>query len=74
MCKKEFKDILKHFSLHHDIRNSEQLNQEVDKAETKEQIKSKYSKFIMEINEKLKKGEISMAQWKQLRDNWSASE
>lgn len=70
ICQKKFKDILRHFSLCHDIDSMEKLTQEVDKAEKKEGEKEAFSLFIKELNDKLAKHQIEMDEWKRLRDNW----
>ena len=70
ICQKEFKDILKHFSLSHEIGDINQLKTEFETAETKEKRKEEYGKFIMEINEKLHNKEITIEVWRNLRDKW----
>ncbi|MBI4053002.1 MAG: hypothetical protein HY394_03120 [Candidatus Diapherotrites archaeon] len=73
ICKCEFKDILKHFSINHDIKDIEQLSSEVEKAEQKDKKVKDYGDFISEINSKLGRKEITIEEWKNLRDNWNAT-
>lgn len=70
MCGKKFVDILKHFTLQHDINNIEQLKNVTEIAETQEQKKKEFGTFIRDLNEKLSKKEITMEEWKLSRDDW----
>jgi hypothetical protein len=65
-CKKEFVDILKHMVLIHDIKSLEHLKEEIIKAEKIDGKKYDFSVYIEELKEKIKLGEISLKEYREL--------
>lgn len=70
ICQREFKDILKHFTLKHDISDINQLKTYIEMAEAQEQKRKEFGMFIDEINEKKRRGEITIDEWRVLREGW----
>lgn len=70
ICGRKFSDVLKHLVISHRITNMaelQKLKEDFDKNEFKS---SMFNRFIIELNEKLKKREITMEEFKRLRDEW----
>ncbi len=70
LCEKEFKDILKHISLFHNVRNMENLNNIVEKDKKSKRKIIKFGHFVKELNEKLKKGEIKGKDFREAVQRW----
>lgn len=70
ICDKEFKDILKHFVMFHEIEDMDQLKKEINLIEIKNQKRKEFAEFIEEINEKLRNNEITNENWRGLKEKW----
>lgn len=69
-CKKEFVSFLEHISLKHDILTLEGYKLEVKKQEEKNIKIQEYLKYIKELKEKFRKGEITTEQLRESRAKW----
>jgi hypothetical protein len=70
ICQREFKDILKHFTLEHEISDINQLKTATEMVEAQAQKWQVRKEYIREINEKLHEGEITIEEWRARRDRW----
>jgi hypothetical protein len=70
ICNRRFEDILKHFTLEHNIKDMEQLKLISSKAAKKEDSKKAYYSFIEELKRKLKAQEISPEDYRELSMKW----
>lgn len=70
ICQKAFKNILKHFTLKHEFANMEALEKNIIKTDNERKKQEAFGKFISDLNKKLSNKEITINEWKRLRDNW----
>jgi hypothetical protein len=71
LCGKNVEDILRHFVMVHDIEDLDHLEQEIKKAESVSRRQRDFSKFVEELKEKLRKGIISLEDYRSLISEWS---
>lgn len=69
-CEKEFENILKHFVIVHKIKDVDHLKDEIDKTKKEEGKRIEFGKYIDELNDKMKKGEISAKDYRELVTRW----
>lgn len=71
ICGRRYKDILKHFVVVHNIKDMDQLNQACNEAKKKEEVIEAFSNYVEELKRKLKNGEISPEDYRELMMKWS---
>lgn len=69
-CGKKIKDMLKHFTIIHEIKTLEELRIRFKKIEIEEKKKEEFRKFVEELNEKLRKGEITGKDFRKATTKW----
>ncbi len=69
-CKKKVTDIIKHFSISHDIRNMDQLKEELEKLEQVQRKRVDFSNYVEELKQKEREGHISAEDYRRLLMEW----
>ena len=70
ICGKEVVDILRHFAIAHRIKSINHLKVEIEKAEKEETRRAEFRKYVEELNERIKRGEISTEDYRRLVTQW----
>jgi hypothetical protein len=70
LCGKELEAILEHISIHHKIRNLDEVKHVVEEEEIKEAKRKAFKKYSEELNVKLSNKEITPEQYRQLVMKW----
>ena len=70
LCKKDFEDIIKHFSVSHGLCSMEEVGEAMKKEKEKDKKREEFRKYIKELNLKLKNNEISGEQFRSLVNEW----
>jgi uncharacterized membrane protein len=71
ICGKEVKDILRHFVIAHGIKSINHLKVEINGAEKEKIKRAEFRKYVEELHEKIKRGEISTEDYRKLVTQWS---
>jgi len=69
-CDKEFTNILNHISVRHGLSSIEDYESKVKVKEDKKIKIQAFLKYLKELTEKLRKGEISPEKLRELRAKW----
>ena len=70
VCGRQRKDLLLHVRLQHNITDLDQLKFISEEYEKRNQKASEFRTYITDLNSKLKRKEITIAEFKKLRDFW----
>jgi len=70
ICERDFKDILKHLVIFHEIMDMGKLNQIVTEKEKQASKRLEFGKYVDELNEKIKKGDLSAEDFRILTSKW----
>ncbi len=70
ICSKEIVDFLKHLRFIHNVTSPEELAKNIKKINQVEDNKKKFANYVYEIKLKMKKGEISAEQYRELITKW----
>lgn len=70
VCEKCFKDLLKHISLAHNVRNMDELSLIAIKKDAENKKRQEFIELVRELNAKIAKGEISGADFRELTQKW----
>jgi len=63
-------DILEHIRISHDIDSVEEFNEKMAKLETRNANQEAFQKYVQELQESEKKGEISAEDYRRLVTEW----
>lgn len=69
-CNKQFKDTLKHFSIIHDIENSEQFKKKLEEYKESEMKRKDFANYAEYLHEQEAKGIISAEDYRRLIMEW----
>jgi hypothetical protein len=70
LCGKNYKDILQHLSIMHDIHDLDDYNQEVAKVQNAKSDRNNFSSYVGEMQARRSKGEISAEEYRELIAKW----
>lgn len=71
ICHKETANFLKHLRFTHEITDSEDCKQKMEQIKELDIKKEKFGKYVEETLEKMKKGEISAEEYRELITKWN---
>ena len=66
ICDRMVKDILRHYVITHHIKNRNHLKDEMGKAN----LRIEFGKYVDELNDKMKRGEIAAQDFRELTIKW----
>jgi len=69
-CNKNTSDILEHIRFSHDISSVEEFNEKLAKLESRKVQQQAYGDYVLELQAKEKKGEISAEDYRRLITEW----
>ena len=72
LCKKRISDLLKHLRFVHEINDVEQFNQEKAKLVRLKTKQTEFAKYVEDLQNKMKNGEISPEEYRELITKWEA--
>jgi len=70
LCEKKFENLLGHLRLDHKIADMDQLKEKVEEKEKGEKRRTEFRKYVGGLHEKLRKGEISGKDFRELTVKW----
>jgi hypothetical protein len=70
ICGNQFINVLEHIAIVHEVTDIEVLKKLTDNYEKRETNRSEFSKYIDELNSKLKEGKITSEQYRELSSRW----
>ncbi len=70
ICDREFKNILKHMSIFHEVGSMEELDKIANVYKEKEKKREEWIKLTRDLEFKLKNKEITIEQFREIRDKW----
>lgn len=70
LCEQDITDILQHLRIQHDIESTEQLSEEIVKLEQKKTKQLGFAKYVEELQQKKRNGEITAEEYRELIIEW----
>lgn len=61
---------MKHFVFTHNIEDINHFKEQIEKAEKLEKTKIEFRKYVEELTERMRKGEISGKDYRELTEKW----
>jgi hypothetical protein len=73
LCGKTIRKPLNHYRLSHDIEDTEEFLQALEKIQVVEERKAKFAQYVDELNNQKAKGLITAEDWRRLVREWARS-
>ena len=71
LCGKELKDLLQHLITQHKLSGVDQLESEIQKKQRYNRRRCEFGKYVRELQERVKLGELTWEQYRELIMKWS---